>query len=254
MWQELRSELHPKGLEIVTVSLEMSGPDASRDLIEAASPEHPSLLDPTHKMDALFGVVNIPNVVWIDEQGIIVRPPEPGWPTGASSMPSDMLESMPQVSSAPNAPAAPEGGPGQWDVLGSGQDRGAYVDAIRDWVANGEDSRYVMSPDEVVAASQPRSTDASRGAAHFELANDLWLAGEREAAIEHFNACHRLQPDNWTYKRQAWSLIGRERVGGKYGQFVQMPVVGEESDWPFDSDFTSDVLTTELGGYYPKTL
>ena len=31
-------------------------------------------------MDALFGVVNIPNVVWIDEDGVIVRPAEPGWP------------------------------------------------------------------------------------------------------------------------------------------------------------------------------
>ena len=27
-----------------------------------AAPEHPSLVDPTHQMDALFGVVNIPNV------------------------------------------------------------------------------------------------------------------------------------------------------------------------------------------------
>lgn len=254
MWQELRNELHPLGLEVVTVSLELSGPDASRDLIEAASPEHPSLLDPTHQMDALFGVVNIPNVVWIDEHGVIVRPPEPGWPKGASSMPSDMFDSMPKVSTAPNAPNAPEGGPSQWDVLGSGQDRDAYADAIRDWVTKGADSEYVMSPDEVVAASQPRSSSMSQGAAHFELANDLWRAGERDAAIEHFNASHRLQPDNWTYKRQAWSLIGRERVGGKYGQFVQMPVEGEEADWPFDSDFTSDVVTTDLGGYYPKTL
>ena len=31
-------------------------------------------------MDALFGVINIPNVIWINEEGIIVRPAEPGWP------------------------------------------------------------------------------------------------------------------------------------------------------------------------------
>ena len=54
----------------------MSGPEASRSYIEAAAPEHPSLLDPGHVVDALFGVVNIPNVVWIDEQGVIVRPAE----------------------------------------------------------------------------------------------------------------------------------------------------------------------------------
>jgi hypothetical protein len=84
----LRTELHPKGLEIVTVSLELSGPEASRPYIEAAHPEHPSLLDPTHQVDSLFGVVNIPNVVWIDEAGMIVRPAEPGWPGGRHEIPA----------------------------------------------------------------------------------------------------------------------------------------------------------------------
>lgn len=232
----------------------MSGPDASRELIEAASPEHPSLVDPTHRMDALFGVVNIPNVVWIDERGMIVRPPEPGWPGGRSSMPKEMFDAIPELGSSPTAPTVPEGGPGQWDVLGSGQDRGTYADAIRDWVATGPDSQYALTADEVVARSQPRSSSMSQGAAHFELANALWHEGEREAAIAHFNECHRLQPDNWTYKRQAWSLLGRERVGGKYGQFVQAPVKGEEAAWPFASDFTSDVVNTPVGGYYPSTL
>ncbi len=203
-------------------------------------------------MAELFGVVNIPNVIWVDEDGMIVRPPEPGWP-GPTEFPSDMLDAMPETAAAPTAPAAPEGGPGQWDVLRSGQDRTAYADAIRDWVAHGASSPHALSPDEAVARSQPRSTDTSRGAAHFELANLLWREGERDAAIRHFNECHRLQPDNWTYKRQAWSLLGRERVGGRYGQFVQAPVKGEESDWPFASDFTSDVVNTPVGGYYPTT-
>jgi hypothetical protein len=238
----------------VTVSLELSGPEASRPLIEAASPEHPSLLDPTHRMDALFGVVNIPNVIWIDEEGTIVRPPEPGWPSERLALPDEMFAAIPELGTAPSAPPAPEEGPGQWDVLGSGQDRGAYPDAIRDWAARGADSEFALSPAEVIARSQPRSADLSAGAAHFELANVLWREGDRDAAIAHFNECHRLQPDNWTYKRQAWSLLGRERVGGAYGQFVQAPIKGEESEWPFASDFTSDVLITEVGGYYPATL
>ena len=238
----------------MTVSLELSGPEASRELIEAAAPEHPSLLDPTHRMDALFGVVNIPNVIWIDETGMIVRPPEPGWPSERLALPDDVFAAIPELGVAPTAPAPPAGGPGQWDVLGSGQDREAYADAIRDWVANGADSAFALSSDEVVERSQPRSPDVSAGAAYFELANQLWSEGDRESAIAHFNECHRLQPDNWTYKRQAWSLLGRERVGGKYGQFVQAPIKGEEAGWPFASDFTSDVLNTEVGGYYPETL
>ena len=205
-------------------------------------------------MDALFGVVNIPNVVWIDEAGMIVRQPEPGWPGGRQEFPKEMLEGMPDLGKAHGAPDEPADGPGMWAVLGSGQDRMSYPDAIRDWVTKGDASEFVLSPDEVVARSEPRNAAMSKGAAHFELANHLWQAGNRDAAIEHFNACHRLQPDNWTYKRQAWSLLGQERVGGDYGRFVQGPVKGEEDAWPFDSDFRSEVSSRAVGSYYPKTI
>ena len=80
MWQALRTELRPLGLEIVTVGIDAAGPDECRPFIEAAQPEHPSLVDTTHRLAELFGVVNIPNGVWIDEQGTIVRPAEPANP------------------------------------------------------------------------------------------------------------------------------------------------------------------------------
>jgi hypothetical protein len=237
------------------VSLELSGPEASRPYIDAAQPDHPSLLDPTHRMDALFGVVNIPNVVWIDEGGLIVRPAEPGWPSPRSDMPRDMLDAMPELGRAPNAPQPPADGPGQWGVLLSGQDRASYADAIRDWATKGADSEFALSADEVVARSQPRSNSASEGAARFELANHLWRSGRRDAAIAQFVECHRLQPDNWTYKRQAWSLVGYEQAGGgDMGRFTQNAPPGREDEWPFDSDFNRDVAKLGPGEYYPKTM
>jgi hypothetical protein len=240
---------------VVTASLELSGPDASQPFIEAAGAEHPSLLDPTHQLDALFGVVNIPSVVWIDERGVIVRPPEPGWP-GPTQYPESFRKRM--AERAEQAKRESTGDepkrPNLMKLLQGGQDRSAYPDAIRDWARNGADSQYVMQPEQVIAASQPRPPEMSEAAAHFELANHFWRTGDRAAAIEHFNECHRLQPGNWTYKRQAWSLVGNERVGGEVGRFTQNPLPGEEADWPFASSFDADVAQLEPGQYYPKTI
>jgi len=246
------------------VGLEVSGAEACRPYIEAAAPEHPSLIDRTHQMDARFGVVNIPHVVWIDEQEMVVRPAEPGWP-GPSRLPEDLARRA-----RPPRPERPEEeGPEhaevraerraaaarQQELLQSGQDREAYPDAIRDWADNGAASAYALSPPEVVARSQPRPMTASEGAAQFELANHLWQAGRRDAAIAHFNACIRLQPENWTYKRQAWSLVGNEQSGdAQYGRFLQGPQPGREDEWPFESDFRSDISKLGPGEYYPKTL
>jgi hypothetical protein len=232
----------------------------SRPFIEAAHAEHPSLLDPTHQLDALFGVVNIPNVIWIDEAGLIVRPAEPGWPA-VQEYPESMKQMLAdRARRAAEAAAAsgsdsPPAGANLMRALQGGQDRGTYADAIRDWARNGAASQYVMAPDEVVAASQPRPIDGSSAAAHFELANHFWRNGQRAAAIRHFNECHRLQPDNWTYKRQAWSLVGNERAGGgDFGRFNQVPVPGEEANWPFTSDFEHDVAALVPGEYYPRTI
>ena len=128
MWQALRAELRPKGLEIVTVALDTAGADAARPYIEAAHAEHPSLIDQAHITDELFGFVNVPNGVWIDEDGILVRPAEPAWPPRESTasryeeIPTDLPQRM-------------------QDMLGEARkirtDPAGYVAALRDWVEHG---------------------------------------------------------------------------------------------------------------------
>jgi len=54
VWQELREELHPRGLEIVTVALDTDG-DLALPWIEQAKPTHPSLIDRTHVVGELLG-------------------------------------------------------------------------------------------------------------------------------------------------------------------------------------------------------
>ncbi|MFW2382563.1 MAG: hypothetical protein ACN4GZ_12450 [Acidimicrobiales bacterium] len=241
---------------IVTVSLELSDPEASRPFIEAAKPTHPSLLDPKHQLDALFGVVNVPNVIWVDEAGMIVRPPEPGWPPGDNY--PDWLRAFLDDRDAAvekKAAAIEQDNPELAARMRGGQERNSYPDAIRDWAQKGADSAYAMTPAQVLAASADRGFDKSEGAAHFELANHLWTAGDRDRAITHFNNAHRLHPENWTYKRQAWSLVGNENAGGgELGRFNQGPLPGAEAEWPFAGNFTAEAGKTPAGDYYPKTL
>ncbi len=45
--------------------------------IEAARPTYVTLIDRDHRLAELYGVVNVPQAIWIDERGRIVRPAEP---------------------------------------------------------------------------------------------------------------------------------------------------------------------------------
>jgi tetratricopeptide (TPR) repeat protein len=236
----MRAEIHPLGIEIVTVCLEVSGADVARSYVDRAAPMHPSLIDVSHELDSKFGVVNIPNAVWIDETGTIVRPAEPAWP-GPTKMPR--LEQPPEiVERLSKRPIR----------MKTGTNRDHYPDAVRDWAAHGAQSTYVLSPDEVVARSQPRGPDLSQGAAHFELAQHLWRQGRRDAAIGHFQRAMDLQPDNWTYRRQAYSLVSSEQAPGEFSRFVQAPLDG--AHWPFASDFWDDLDRFADNEYYPTTM
>jgi hypothetical protein len=236
VWQALRTELHPQGLEVVTVAMETLGAGEARPYIDMAAPEHPSLIDAAHILGERFGVVNIPSGVWIDERGIIVRPPEPAWAAGRwrTEMTAGIEEAPERLQQIIGRALAEE------------IDPEGYVAALRDWAAKGQDSVWALAPEEVVARSTPRSADAARAAAHFELAQHLHRRGDADAAVGHFRQAHRLQPENWTYKRQAWSLTGPD---GPVKRFWQGPMEGEE--WPYDSEYAAEILATPRGRYYP---
>ncbi len=230
MWQALRTELHPRGLEIVTVALDVDA-DAARPFIEAAGPEHPSLIDQAHVVDELFGVVNVPNGVWIDEEGMIVRPAEPAFPGRNPVMESfrdiDITTMPPEVAEvlteARKIKTDPEG----------------YLAMILDWVDNGARSRYALTPAEVVQRSHPRSTDEATAAAEFELGQHLHRAGDHAAAIPHWRAAHRLHPSNWTYKRQAWNF--------------EDPVQQRHTD-AYEGSWFEDVRAIGAENYYPPVV
>jgi tetratricopeptide (TPR) repeat protein len=223
VWQELRAGLHDDGLEVVTVALDSAGPDAARPWIERARPDHPALIDERHLLDQLFGIVNVPSGLWIDEAGRIVRPPEPAFaarPDWAEGIGDDATEYQRRTLQLE-------------EQLLVEDDR--YVTAVRDWARLGAASRYVLAPDEVLARSRPRRRSESEAAAHFELGSHLHRLGHTADAVEHFKAAHRLQPDNWTYKCQAWSFVS--------------PGLGPSAE--YDTDWASEVERTGVERYYP---
>ena len=239
MWQELRNELHPLGLEIVTVGLDTAGAEACRPFIEGAASTHPSLIDAHHVVAELFGVINIPNSVWIDEGGMIVRPAEPAPAprrdkpamAGADAMPQRMLEIF-------------------GEAQGIQSDPDAYLAALRDWVQHGAASQFALSPQEVVARSEPRDAEVALGQTHFELATHLEEVGLHDAAVGHFRDAHRLAPNNFSYKRQAWSLEpGPE---GPLARFWQGPSDDDPDRWPYEGDWLSDVRAFGAENYYPR--
>ncbi len=173
-------------------------------------------------MDARFGVTNIPQVMWIDENSTIVRPPEAASPMPIGGAALQMVE-----------------------LIGGMREREHYVAMVHDWVEKGSDSRYALSPSDVILRSSSRTPAISEAAAHFELAQYLWRQeGFSDWTISHFNAAHHLQPENITYKRQAYSALAVSRSGGDdvdgRTRFRQAPLEGE--DWPFISDFNKDMV------------
>jgi len=188
VWQDLRAEVKPKGLEIVTVALDVNVEDA-RPFVKAANAEHPSLIDQAHVTDELLGFVNVPMAVWIDEEGRVVRPTEPA---GVS----DHFRSMdPESFKIPDDDA---------DALVANRER--YLDALRDWVRNGTESPYALSPEEVRERVRPPREEELRAGLHARISHLLFEQGDAAGAKRHMQAAVELCPENWTYRRQAMVL------------------------------------------------
>jgi hypothetical protein len=213
----------------VTVALDVGGVEAAGKFIDRANAEHPSLIDQQHLLDELFGVVNVPNGIWINETGTIVRPPGPAWPGKAvfrDFIPKELpADTDPWVAKALDMTKRIRHDPER------------YLEALKDWVAKGPESRFALSPEQVVERSRPRTLESSEAAAHFELGQHLHRAGFDHDAVPHFREAHRLEPDNWTYKRQAWSFANP----------LQMP------NDVYDGDWAGDVEKIGPENYYPES-
>jgi hypothetical protein len=149
--------------------------DAAKPWYDKAGVTFAALVDPHHTVSSLYQMVNVPTGVWIDETGKIVRPGEVAYSK-------------------------------QDKVLGQtiGDDR--YALGVRDWVANGASSQFVVSPEALRSQIVPRSADERQAEAHFRLGTHFLAQGDRDSASKHWKESQRLNPDSWNYHRQQWSF------------------------------------------------
>ena len=219
VWQVIYEELRGEGLEIIAVAFDTAGTAAVEGKIRAADiderpdvlaalmgwapelwakqapPTYPCLIDESHTVADLYGMVNVPQAVWIDEQGHIVRPAE-------SAGVIDMAKYMNRETFE-----LPE------EVVSNGaRARDSYIDALRDWVHKGSDSAFALPPDEVKRRLRGPDENDVLAATHVKLGRYLFANKALDAAKRHFAEASRLSPDSWNYRRQSM-MLDPEMIG-----------------------------------------
>jgi hypothetical protein len=184
VWQALYEELKGHGFVVIAVALDSREGDAL-PWIEAANPTYPCLIDRDHRLAELYGMVNVPQAVWIDERGTIVRPAEAaGAYEGFRRMDRQTRE----------VPA---------DVARTTADtKAAYLNAIRDWVRLGQASAYSFDAERARAHTPQPTEEIARAHVMFRLGQYLLRHGQAAEGERWLAEASRLHPDSWAIWRQ----------------------------------------------------
>lgn len=150
-------------------------------------------MDENHTISSLYNMVNVPTGVWINEEGIIVRPNETAYSSNVELK------------------------VGGKTLRANGAD---YVAALRDWVAKGAESEFAMTPEEVTAKMPTRTLDQSKADALFKLGVHFRRAGDDAKANQYWEQAEALRPDSWNYHRQDWSFTPSEAGKNWLQKFV----------------------------------
>jgi tetratricopeptide (TPR) repeat protein len=213
VWQALYDDLRGKNFIPITVAFDSAGATAVKPWIDAANPTYPCLIDRSHIVAELYDMVNVPTAVWIDEKGRIVRPPE----SGGSN---DAFRKM-----DPATFALPE------DAAASGRKaRTVYVNALRDWVKNGERSRHAYKLKEAIHRTRMPTDAAALATAWFRLGKYFHEKRDLAAAQKYLKKAVALRPESWNFRRQTYVLADPALTGQLNAQpefFADVAALGD---------------------------
>jgi peroxiredoxin len=184
-WQALHAELEADGFTVISVALDE--PEAAREFVEAVDPTFPVVIDRDHVVAERYGFVNVPTVIWIDEDDNIVRPPD----------------------------IAP--GDDMWRDF-TGIDSTVHHDQLRAWVKDG-----TLPVDESTCADNqnvPTEQD-QRARLHRRIAAHLHREGRDAQAQPHWEHAWELAPWDWAIQRGSMPLTGRDPFGQEFFDFSE---------------------------------
>lgn len=196
MWQSLHDDLKDRGFTVLAVAMDQ--PEAARPWIEAASPGYPCLIDRDHHVAELYGLVNVPQAVWIDEAGRIVRGPETAGATDGFRRMDRQRFTMPEDAVAERSRV-----------------RARYLEALRDWALNGAQSDCLPDAAALAASRAPADPAIAEAHAHFRLGLRLLRLGREDEARAQFAQAIRLHPDSWNMWRQSAAKDARGLASGE---------------------------------------
>ena len=185
MWQTLHDELSPYGFTVIAVALDADA-DAVREWATVEPLTYPVLIDREMLIADLYGIVNVPASVWIDENGRIVRPAD-------TAMGDDRFREFAHIDSA------------------------VHHDRLRAWVRDG-----VRDLDDAAVREyqEPPSPEQQMARLHRRVGLALKDMGRDDAGTVHLKAAEDLAPMDWTIRRGNMPLEGDDPFGERFFSFV----------------------------------
>ena len=181
----MHAELSGSGFTVVSVALDRD-PEDARPWIERANVTHPALIDSSYAVADAYNMVNVPTVVRVDEEGMIVRANDVGYAT-------DTYRSMTRIDSA------------------------RVLDGVRAWVHG---TAPAASEDAVRAQQSLPSQEHQLARAEFALGRWLVEQGRPEAAEPHFRRAGELAPHDFTIRRGSMPMRGIDPRGPEFVSMV----------------------------------
>jgi len=159
--------------------------EAAQPWVDEASPTFVTLIDKNHQLSSRYNMVNVPQAVWIDENGKIVRPTESG---GAIDILREFdMEIMGFKPEAMERAAVA---------------KATYTAAVKDWAINGNESSYAFDPDAARGLVDPMTDDIAMAHTKFQLGQYLLQNRRGDEADRLFSECRDLHPSSWNIFRQ----------------------------------------------------